>query len=175
MKIHTWSREGAEGCEGKDRTFGPFVSFARKRFGRMGMTIELRSRPPGIGSYRGLILESPERFADARAAGPYLGLVPERDQSGKSDRQLGITSCSDARLAYRFIIMSIAELRKLPADEKLRIIEALWGDVAADDEAFQSPAWHEAELRKTEADLAAGRVEMLDWGDAKKELRKRFE
>jgi putative addiction module component (TIGR02574 family) len=78
-------------------------------------------------------------------------------------------------LVYRFFSMSIAELRKLPADEKLKIIEALWGDVAADDEAFQSPAWHEAELRKTEADLAAGRVEMLDWEDAKKELRKRFE
>jgi putative addiction module component (TIGR02574 family) len=78
-------------------------------------------------------------------------------------------------LAYHFFTMSIAELRKLPADEKLKIIEALWGDFAADDEAFQSPAWHEAELRKTEADLAAGRVEMLDWEDAKKELRKRFE
>ncbi len=71
--------------------------------------------------------------------------------------------------------MSIAELRKLPSEEKLRIIEALWSDVAADDEAFQSPPWHAAELRKTEADLEAGRIELIDWGDAKKELRKRFE
>jgi hypothetical protein len=30
-------------------------------------------------------------------------------------------------------------------------------------------------LRKTEADLAMGKVEVLDWEDAKKELRKRFE
>ena len=71
--------------------------------------------------------------------------------------------------------MSIAELHKLPADEKLKIIEALWDDLAADDAAFDSPAWHEDELRKTEADLAAGRVEILDWEDAKKELRKQFE
>ena len=71
--------------------------------------------------------------------------------------------------------MSIAELRKLPPTEKLRIIEALWGDIAADDGSFESPAWHEEELRKTEAELAAGRVEVLDWEDAKKELRKRFE
>ena len=83
--------------------------------------------------------------------------------------------CSDPTQAYRPAVMSIAELRKLPADEKLRIIEALWGDVAAEDEAFQSPAWHEAELRKTETDLAAGPVEVLDWENAKKELRKRFE
>lgn len=71
--------------------------------------------------------------------------------------------------------MSIAELRKLPPAEKLKIIETLWADLAADDPAFESPLWHEGELRKTEAELAAGRVEILDWEDAKKELRKRIE
>lgn len=71
--------------------------------------------------------------------------------------------------------MSIAELRKLPRDEKLKIIETLWSDLAADEESFASPGWHADELRKTEAQLAAGEVEVLDWEDAKKELRKRFE
>lgn len=71
--------------------------------------------------------------------------------------------------------MSIAELRKLPRDEKLKIIEALWADLSADEEAFESPAWHADELRKTEAQLAAGEVEVLDWESAKQELRKRFE
>jgi putative addiction module component (TIGR02574 family) len=65
--------------------------------------------------------------------------------------------------------MSIAELRKLPPVEKLKIIEALWSDLAGDDGAFESPAWHEEELKKTEADHAAGRIELLDWEDAKKE------
>jgi putative addiction module component (TIGR02574 family) len=71
--------------------------------------------------------------------------------------------------------MSIAELRKLPRDEKLKIIEALWGDIVSDEASFESPGWHREELRKTEAGLAAGRVEVVDWEDAKKELRKRFE
>jgi putative addiction module component (TIGR02574 family) len=71
--------------------------------------------------------------------------------------------------------MSIAELRKLSPAEKLKIIEALWSDLAGDDDAFESPAWHEEELKKTEADYTAGRVEVLEWEDAKKELRKRFE
>ena len=71
--------------------------------------------------------------------------------------------------------MSITELRQLPASEKLKIIETLWGDIAADEGSFPSPAWHEEELRKTEADFAAGSIEVLDWEDAKKELRKRFE
>jgi putative addiction module component (TIGR02574 family) len=80
------------------------------------------------------------------------------------------------RLSDRYFpAMNIAELRKLPPDEKLKIIETLWGDIAADEESFESPAWHAEELRKTEADLAAGRIEVLDWEDAKKELRKRFE
>jgi len=72
-------------------------------------------------------------------------------------------------------LMSIAELRLLPRDEKLKIVEALWGDLASDEESFESPAWHAEELRKTEAELAAGRVEVVDWEEAKKELRKRFE
>lgn len=71
--------------------------------------------------------------------------------------------------------MSIAELRKLPRDEKLKIVEALWSDLTADEDAFESPAWHAEELRHTEAELAAGKIEVLDWEDAKKELRKRFE
>ena len=71
--------------------------------------------------------------------------------------------------------MTTAELRKLPAAEKLKIIEALWGDLAVEEDSFASPSWHETELRQTEADLAAGKVEILDWDEAKKELRQRFE
>ena len=66
------------------------------------------------------------------------------------------------------MVMSIAELRKLPRDEKLKIIEALWGDLAADEAAYGSPAWHGEELRKTEAEFVAGRIEVLDWENAKK-------
>ena len=71
--------------------------------------------------------------------------------------------------------MSIAELHKLPAAEKLKIIEELWSDLAAEDEAFVGPAWHEDALRATEADFTAGRIEVLDWEDAKKQLRQRPE
>jgi putative addiction module component (TIGR02574 family) len=71
--------------------------------------------------------------------------------------------------------MSIAELRKLPAEEKLRIIETLWSDLAADEDSVPSPAWHEAVLKETEAEYDTGKVETLDWAEAKKELRRRFE
>ena len=47
--------------------------------------------------------------------------------------------------------MSIAELRQLPVVEKLKIIETRWGDLAGDENGFDSPPWHAEELRKTEA------------------------
>ena len=59
--------------------------------------------------------------------------------------------------------------------EKLKIIEMLWADLAADADSWASPAWHVEKLRKTEAAFAAGEVEVLDWQAAKKELRARFE
>ncbi len=70
--------------------------------------------------------------------------------------------------------MSIVEHRKLSPNEKLRNIEALWGDLAGEDNAFPSPAWHEDALHETEAVFAAGGSEALDWDEAKKELRDRF-
>jgi hypothetical protein len=95
----------------------------------------------------------------------------------KATRLTGLVTLRLRSAAIPIILgqMSIAELRKLPATEKLKIIEALWSDLAADDEAFASPAWHEDALRETEAGFAAGRIEALDWEDAKKELRKRTE
>ena len=67
--------------------------------------------------------------------------------------------------------MSIAELHKLPRAEKQRIIEELWDDLTADEAALDSPAWHEAELQKTEAEFVAGRIEAIDWAEAKRRLR----
>jgi len=46
--------------------------------------------------------------------------------------------------------MSITELHKLSAVEKLKIIEALWGDLVSDEDNLPSPSWHETELIETE-------------------------
>lgn len=39
----------------------------------------------------------------------------------------------------------------------------------------ESPDWHADVLRQTEEYLKAGKITAIDWEDAKKELRKRFE
>lgn len=45
-----------------------------------------------------LTIEDPGRFPDTRDVGPYLGLVPRRDQSGGSDKQLPITKAGNRQL-----------------------------------------------------------------------------
>jgi transposase len=45
-----------------------------------------------------LSLEAPERFADPRQVGPFLGLTPRRDQSGDVDKQLGITHAGNTMM-----------------------------------------------------------------------------
>ncbi len=45
-----------------------------------------------------LTIEERSRFAKSRDVGPFLGLVPKRDQSGQTDKQLHITKAGDSYL-----------------------------------------------------------------------------
>ena len=45
-----------------------------------------------------LTLERADRFKKSRDVGSYVGLTPKRDQSGQSDKQLGITKAGNAEL-----------------------------------------------------------------------------
>ena len=45
-----------------------------------------------------LVLADPDRFEKSRDVGAYLGLVPRRDQSGETDKQLRITKAGDRML-----------------------------------------------------------------------------
>lgn len=72
-------------------------------------------------------------------------------------------------------MMNLTELHQLPTIEKLKIIEALWQDLAEDEINPLSPSWHKTELEKTEAEFLAGTIEIVDWQEAKKELRAQFE
>ncbi len=64
-------------------------------------------------------------------------------------------------------------LHAMTKAEKLRAMEALWADLTKDNTKYDSPAWHLQELRDTEARVAAGKEEFIDWEAAKKSLRRR--
>jgi hypothetical protein len=69
--------------------------------------------------------------------------------------------------------MSVEELALgLPRLEKLRLMEALWADLNDSADEIDSPSWHQAALKETEQRLAEGHEIVMDWADAKKQLRK---
>ena len=75
----------------------------------------------------------------------------------------------------RVCVMSVTEIGQMSRLEKVRLMEAIWEDLSHNDADFESPSWHQDELRSTEDRLAAGKDEILDWSDAKKQLRRMFE
>jgi len=68
---------------------------------RYPMTQRLR-QVPGVGPLTALgfvlTIEDPGRFPHTRDVGAYLGLVPRRDQSGNTDKQLPITKAGNVQL-----------------------------------------------------------------------------
>jgi len=68
---------------------------------RHPVTAHLR-QVPGVGPLTALAfvltIEDPGRFPDTRDVGAYLGLVPRRDQSGNTDKQLPITKAGNVQL-----------------------------------------------------------------------------
>jgi hypothetical protein len=67
------------------------------------------------------------------------------------------------------------EIGGLSREEKLRVMEAIWEDLSREAEQVESPQWHREALEETDRRRQAGQESVVDWQEAKKELRKRFE
>jgi transposase len=67
-----------------------------------------------------LTLEDPSRFRKSRDVGPFLGLVPRRDQSGDTDRQLSITKTGDTYLRSLLVEAAQGMLQRRAEDTNLR-------------------------------------------------------
>ena len=71
---------------------------------------------PGVGTLTALTfvltIGDKERFAHSREVGPYLGLCPERKQSGGRDPQLGITKAGDPYLRLLLVQCAHRVLRE---------------------------------------------------------------
>ncbi len=62
-------------------------------------------------------------------------------------------------------------IENLSRAEKLRMIEAIWDDLAHDTVMMPSPEWHADELKKAERAYDEKRAELVSWEAAKKILR----
>lgn len=66
-----------------------------------------------------------------------------------------------------------SDVKRMPLNQKLRIMEIIWDDLCQHSEAVESPDWHRKELEATEARRQAGLEEPMDWAEAKKTLLNR--
>ena len=62
-------------------------------------------------------------------------------------------------------------IENLSRTEKLRMMEALWDDLARDTPTLPPPKWHGDALKKAELAHAAGEAGFVDWETAKKIMR----
>lgn len=67
--------------------------------------------------------------------------------------------------------MSALEIRQLPRQEKLKLMETLWAELSRDEAELESPAWHADALRETAERRARDEEAVLDWEQAKAKLR----
>jgi len=72
-------------------------------------------------------------------------------------------------------MISSADIAEMSQQEKLQTMEAIWTELSKNADDVVSPDWHADALRETEARLANGEEEILDWTTVKRELRNRFE
>jgi hypothetical protein len=69
--------------------------------------------------------------------------------------------------------MTTIDLKQMSREEKLKVMHALWEDLARDEDAVDSPEWHGQALRETEERVRSGVERVHDWKEAKAELRRR--
>lgn len=66
---------------------------------------------------------------------------------------------------------AVLPLDQMTTEEKLRAMEALWADLSAKADHFESPAWHGDVLHERDQRITEGKEPSLDWADAKRQLR----
>jgi hypothetical protein len=64
-------------------------------------------------------------------------------------------------------------LKKMSHADKLRAMEAIWSDLAKNEDRFESPAWHREALQEAQRLVKAGKAKFSDWEEAKARLRRK--
>jgi len=62
-------------------------------------------------------------------------------------------------------------LEQMTTADKLRVLEVVWDDLSRSPQNVPSPAWHEDLLRAREERLRNGTARMVDWPEAKQQIR----
>ena len=63
-------------------------------------------------------------------------------------------------------------LSNLTFSQKLHLMERLWDDLAGNEEAVESPSWHEDVLKEREKGLETGEMTVSSWEEAKARIKR---
>ena len=64
------------------------------------------------------------------------------------------------------------EIQAMPLREKLQVMEALWDDIARQDDVLEMPQWQKDLLDERERMVAEGKAEFVGWEVAKEQIAK---
>lgn len=99
---------------------GRIGQLCRQVYPETGALLQIRGVGPITALAYVLTLESPRYFRDNRQAGAYVGLTPRKDQSGQTDKQLGITKAGDVMLRKLLVNCAHYMLGPFGVDSDLR-------------------------------------------------------
>ena len=60
----------------------------------------------------------------------------------------------------------------MPFEEKLMLMEAVWAELALQPERIEVPQWHKDILDERDQAVQAGRDQILEWEEAKKQIER---
>ena len=63
------------------------------------------------------------------------------------------------------------KLKEMTTEEKLRVMELLWGDLCRKIPESLSPQWHAEVLKEREGRIKEGKEAFRDWNEAKARIR----
>lgn len=62
------------------------------------------------------------------------------------------------------------QIHQLPFHEKLLVMEAIWDDIAREEQELEVPEWHKELLEVRERLLAEGKARFMHWEEAKRQI-----
>ncbi len=65
----------------------------------------------------------------------------------------------------------LEQIDRMTQEERLQTLDHLWMRIIQSGGDMPAPAWHERELRATEARIASGESKFIPWEDAKEQIR----
>jgi hypothetical protein len=70
---------------------------------------------------------------------------------------------------------AIDQIHQMPLREKLLVMEAIWDDISREEGNIEVPQWHKDTLDERERMLKDGKAQIIDWEEAKKQIKEATE